>query len=243
MYGSLAFAVQGLPLMQGSSSRPMKRRLAIGITICALTLPIGLAAIASGIGLLRLPEPLFAVLLHHPMVFPAHMIASGMALMIIPLVVLLRRRPAWHRPLGRLAAVCVLIGGFTSLPVAMASEASATARSGFAVQGTVWVALLAAGLFARRAGNLTLHARYMLAMAAVTSGAIWLRLSTMAAVELSLPFEPTYAAAAWLGWLLPLLAVARLTRGLAVAGFSRHDMARPDPGDDVARSAAVLLGR
>lgn len=243
MSGLPARTVQGFALMQGTSTRSMRRRLAIAIMVCALTLPIGLAAMASGTGLLQLPYPLFVLLQRQPMVFPVHMIASGMALMTIPLVVLLRRRPAWHRRIGRIAAACVLIGGCTSLPVAVASEANAMARAGLAAQGAVWIALLVGGLLARRAGNLPRHARYMLAMAAVTSGAIWLRLSTMAAVELSWPFEPTYAVAAWLCWLLPLLIVTRLTRGLTVAGLSRRDVASVDRADNVAGTAVPLPGR
>lgn len=44
----------------------------------------------------------------------------------------------------------------------------------------------------------------MLAMIAVTTGAVWFRVITGIAIALRLPFEPIYAASAWLGWLLPL---------------------------------------
>lgn len=185
------------------------------IAVGLLTLPIGLAAVASGFGALRLPYPLFVVLQRLPIVFSLHMIASGAALMIVPPAILLRRYPAWHRPLGRIAAGCVLIGGFTSLPVAMASEANAMARAGFVAQGTVWIALTAAGLLALRARDFQRHARCMMAMAAVTSGAIWLRLATMAAVQMTWPFAPAYASAAWLCWLVPLLIAICSTRRLA----------------------------
>ena len=46
-------------------------------------------------------------------------------------------------------------------------------------------------------------------MAAVTTGAIWFRLMTGTAIMLKLPFEPAYAMAAWLGWLIPLTIVTR----------------------------------
>ncbi|MCP3462997.1 DUF2306 domain-containing protein [Bradyrhizobium sp. CCGUVB23] len=204
------------------------RRPGITITIAIglLTLPIGLAAVASGLGVLRLPYPLFVVLQRLPIIFSLHMIASGAALMIVTLVILLRRYPAWHRPLGRIAAGCVLIGGFTSLPVAMASEANAMARAGFIAQGTVWIALTVAGLLALRARDFRRHARCMLAMAAVTSGAIWLRLATTAAVQLMWPFAPAYASAAWLCWLVPLLIAIGSTRGLAAGPGASPDLAR-----------------
>ena len=53
------------------------------------------------------------------------------------------------------------------------------------------------------------HARFMVAMAAVTTGAVWFRLMTGTAIMLDLPFEASYAAASWLGWLIPLTVVAR----------------------------------
>jgi hypothetical protein len=225
-----------------SSSTHLIRRVGIVFIICALTLPIGFAALASGTGVLRLPYPLFVLLQRQPMMFPAHMIAAGLSLMIIPLVILLRRHPTWHRRLGRVAVACVLIGGITSLPVALVSEANAMARAGFAAQGVTWIALLAGGVLAIAARNFQRHMRFMLAMAAVASGAIWLRLATMAAVELMWPFEPTYATAAWLCWLLPLLIVIRWTRGLATGAGPVHLARRAElpslPWND-ARSVAL----
>ncbi len=50
------------------------------------------------------------------------------------------------------------------------------------------------------------HARLMLAMAAVASGALWVRLTTTVATGYDLPFDPVYGCAAWLGWLVPLAA-------------------------------------
>jgi uncharacterized membrane protein YozB (DUF420 family) len=79
-----------------------------------------------------------------------------------------------------MAAVAVVIGGLTALPVALASEATATARAGLFTQGLVWLALLAFAVSAIRRGDVARHARFMLAMTAVASGAIWLRLVTLA---------------------------------------------------------------
>ena len=53
------------------------------------------------------------------------------------------------------------------------------------------------------------HMRFMIAMAAVTTGAIWFRVMTGTAILLHLPFEASYAAASWLGWLIPLTIVTR----------------------------------
>ena len=59
----------------------------------------------------------------------------------------------------------------------------------------------------------------MIAMVAVTTGAVWFRIITGSAIALGLPFEPIYAAAAWLGWMIPLSLVLSVPQ--AVAKFAR----------------------
>jgi uncharacterized membrane protein len=132
------------------------------------------------------------------------MIASGLALIVIPIAAFARRRPRLHRLIGRAAVCCVATGGLTALLVALASEATPTARAGLFVQGLTWVALAALAVAAIRAGNVARHAQSMLAMAAVASGAILLRLTLAAAVALALPFDLVYAVAAWACWMAPL---------------------------------------
>jgi hypothetical protein len=66
----------------------------------------------------------------------------------------------------------------------------------------------------------------MLGVAAVASGAIWLRLASWAAVKLALPFDTAYSLAAWLSWLLPLGAVYILARHRAGDRVHRAQAAR-----------------
>jgi Predicted membrane protein (DUF2306) len=176
----------------------------IGLIFSLLGLPAALLALAFGLGLLPLPYQLFLVLQRLPIAFPLHMIASGFALILIPIAAFTRHHREVHRAAGRLAAACVTIGGLTALFVALASEASAAARAGFFLQGLIWLALLATAVAAIRCGDRALHARLMIAMACVASGALWLRLVMVGAVVLNLPFETVYAVAAWVCWLIPL---------------------------------------
>jgi hypothetical protein len=81
------------------------------------------------------------------------------------------------------------------------------ARAGFFAQGVVWLALVAAGVIAIRRKRIETHARLMLAMAAVASGAIWVRLTTAVATSCDLPFDPIYGCVAWAGWIVPLALV------------------------------------
>ena len=176
--------------------------LALGIMLLAL--PTAVFAILSGLQLVLLPYPLFLVLERLPILFPLHMVASGLALILIPAAFLTRRRARLHRVVGRLAAGCVVLGGGTALVVAVVSVASLAVRAGFFVQGLVWLGLLATAVFAIRRGEHVRHARLMIAMACVTSGALWLRLVLVAASFAGAPFETVYAVTAWACWLVPL---------------------------------------
>jgi len=144
-----------------------------------------------------------------PVVFRVHMLSSAFALLLVPLVIGLRQRPPLHRNLGRLLGFFVVVGAVTALPVAILSHSSLVARAGFFVQGIVWLGLLGAGLRAIWNRDRATHARFMVAMAAVTTGAVWFRLMTGSAILLELPFEESYAAASWLAWLIPLSIVTR----------------------------------
>src|SRR5712671_3125861 len=203
----------------------------VGVIFILLGLPTGLFALASGLGLLPLPYQLFLVLQRTPIAFSLHMVASGLALLLIllliPITVFVRDARRFHRVAGRMTAVCVVIGGATALPVALASEATVAARAGLFMQGLAWVALLVAAIAAIRRGNRALHARIMVAMVCVVSGAIWLRLVTAGAVEFNLPFDAAYAVGAWACWIVPLaiacVVTARITFGSPVSTIAHAD--------------------
>lgn len=181
--------------------------LAVICGVLLLAVPTGFVAMTQGLGAIPLPYNLFVVDQRLPGIFKLHMLASGAALLLIPVVIALRRNSAWHRPLGYLTAVCVLLGALTSLPVAVYSHSVFAARLGFFAQGMMWLALIALGIRAIRRRRFGAHARLMVAMAAVASGALWVRMATTLATGYDLPFDPIYGCAAWLGWLVPLAIV------------------------------------
>jgi fatty acid desaturase len=178
--------------------------VACALMVAFLVVPTALIAIALGLGLAPLPYDLLLVLQRLPIVFSMHMIASGLALILIPITAFARHRRKTHRMLGRVTAACVVVGGLTALPVALASEAVAAARAGLFAQGLVWLALITTAVAAIRRGDAARHAALMVAMAAVASGAVWLRLVMAIAAACQLPFEVTYGVAAWACWLVPL---------------------------------------
>lgn len=187
---------------------------------------VGLTAIGSAAGLFSLPPPLALLNERLHTVFPLHMVTGGLGLVLLPLVLLLRRRAAWHRPLGRIAAALLLAAAVTGLPSGLLSEATGAARAGFAMQALLCGAFVALGWRAIRARDAACHARWMLRAAAVVSGVLWLRLAMPAAVGLWpwLSFDDAYAGIAWGSWSLPL-AVVLLVQW-------RH---RPGPGAGLRR--------
>lgn len=149
-----------------------------------------------------------------PVVFRIHMLSSAIVLLVLPVVIAIRFRPWFHRRIGWALGAFVVVGGLTALPVALFSTSSLPARTGFFVQGIVWLWLFYAAVACIRRGDRQRHAQLMLAMAAVTTGAVWFRLATGTALLLDLPFEAVYAAAAWLAWIVPLALVWRYADAL-----------------------------
>jgi Predicted membrane protein (DUF2306) len=182
-------------------------RIAILFIIAFLIIPVGVVAIGSGTGLIALPYQMFELACRAPILFPVHMVSSALALLFAPIVIAFRDRPELHKPLGRLLGAFVVIGGLTALPVAVMSHSPLLARAGFFAQGLVWLYLLATAFVAIRRRDVRRHAHLMMAMVAVTTGAVWFRVMTGTAIALYLPFDPVYGLAAWIGWMAPLAIV------------------------------------
>ena len=206
------FLTTSSSLRPGHGFSALRRSLTwtMGLAAGFLFVMVGIVAIGSGSGLIALPYEMHLIDQRAPLVFRLHMIASAVALLLSPVVIALRSQRPLHRMLGRVLGFFVVAGGLSSLPVAVVSHSSVLARTGFFVQGLVWMGLLAVAIAAIRAGHVARHRTLMLAMVAVTSGAVWFRLITATAIVLELPFEAVYAFAAWAGWMLPLVVIVKL---------------------------------
>ena len=161
-----------------------------------------------------------------PVVFRIHMLASAIVLMLLPVVLGVRFRPQLHRRIGWTLGAFVVAGGLTALPVAIFSYSWWPARLGFFVQGLVWLGLFYSAVTSIRAGERARHAHFMLGMAAVTTGAVWFRALTGSAILLGLPFEPIYAASAWMAWAVPLGLVWRYREPLDRWAFNAPPLAQ-----------------
>jgi Predicted membrane protein (DUF2306) len=160
------------------------------------------------------PESLAVKVELLPVIFPLHMVTGGLALLLVPLAISLRRRPPWHRLAGRIAAVDILLAGITALPVAWTAPVTFWSAAGFVAQGTTWLILLGLGLWHIRNRRFAQHQAMMVMLAATTSGAIFFRiyLALWAIFAQGRHFELFYACDAWIAWGLPLAVSARLMR-------------------------------
>lgn len=191
------------------------------LMLLVLSFPVVVLAMATASSLIRLPYELSLLDQRLPILFRAHMMSAGLALLLVPGAIAYQGS-SLHKVVGRSAAIVVLIGGITALPVALASDASWPARAGFFTQALVWIGLVLAAVRAIRAADRTRHMWLMLAVAAVASAALWLRLASWLAVRSGLPFEMAYALAAWLSWMLPLAVVG-------LVAWRRHGAVAREP--------------
>lgn len=198
---------------------------------------MGFVALGSAFGVIALPFEMHMLAERMPWIFRAHMATSAVALLLAPAVIAVRGSPQTHRMLGRVLGAFVLLGGLTALPVAIFSHSGAVARAGFFTQGVVWMTLLILGIAAIRSGQVSRHRMFMLAMVAVTTGAVWFRVMTGVAIALRLPFEPIYAAAAWLGWIIPLAMTVAYRKSLG-----RMLPYKPAPGRTRALAPVARIG-
>jgi hypothetical protein len=197
----------------------------------AVALAIGLFVLQTAWKALRapwlvedFPEALYIKAELLPWIFPAHMITGGMALLLVPAMILASRRPAWHRRLARLTVPVVTVAGLTAFPVALVAPVTAVSAWGFAAQGAVWLALLGLGVWHVCHGRIAQHRACMLLMAATTTGAVFFRiyLALFALYGHPRNYQLFYAIDAWIAWSLPLLATAFfLKRTGAIAPLPR----------------------
>lgn len=195
---------------------PIRRAAAILILsgIFAFVLYTAIKGLWSAFDTDDFPEALAVKVELLPIIFPLHMITGALALVLAPLAILLRKRPRWHRPAGRIAAADILIAGLTAYPVAWAAPVTFWSAAGFTAQATVWLSLLTYGVVSIRRRRIAQHRAAMLLLLATTSGAVFFRiyLALWAIYGSFRGYETFYACDAWIAWALPLAATALLLK-------------------------------
>jgi uncharacterized membrane protein YozB (DUF420 family) len=178
--------------------------------ICAFVLYTAGRALASAFSYDDFPESLAVKVELMPLIFPVHMITGGLALVLLPLALALRRRPKWHRLVGRVAALDVLVAGVTAFPVAWVAPVTFWSAAGFSAQAMTWLVLLTLGIVNIRRRRIAAHRACMMLMTATAFGAVFFRvfLALWTMVGPVRWFDVFYACDAWLAWMLPLIITA-----------------------------------
>lgn len=203
-------------LNRGSPLRSARSVVVSTLTafVCCFVLYVALSALGQAFVNDQFPEALAIKLEQMPILFPVHMLAGGLALLLIPLAILARNRRKLHRAVGRVAAVDVSIAGLTAYPVAWVAPISPWSAAGFIAQSTVWMTFLALGIWHIKRRRRAQHRACMLLMAATASGAIFFRiyLALWALFGEQRHFEAFYSCDSWVAWLGPLAVTAFLLK-------------------------------
>ncbi|AUC52015.1 hypothetical protein CDO87_01865 [Sagittula sp. P11] len=139
----------------------------------------------------------------------AHILLAPVALAAMPFQFwprLRARRPALHRWTGRVYAVAVLLSGLGGLWLAPGTSAGPVAAWGFGLLAVLWLGSTARAVWLARAGRIAEHRVWMLRSAAMTFGAVTLRLQLGLFAPL-VGFETIYVITAWSSWVPNLMLI------------------------------------
>ncbi|MCY1126130.1 DUF2306 domain-containing protein [Frigidibacter sp. RF13] len=137
----------------------------------------------------------------------SHLIFGPLALALAPLQTsagLRRLWPRWHRRLGYLYALSVLVGGVASLVMLPWFRGSLWAAAGFALLALGWIGATARAIWLARRGDLAGHRCWMLRSAALTFSSVTLRLIMAPLMAAGWTSTETYDVTAWACWLVNL---------------------------------------
>ncbi len=112
-----------------------------------------------------------------------------------------------HRILGRIYLGAVATGGAGGLGMAALAYGGLPARAGFGSLALLWLGTAALAYARIARGEIERHREWMMRNYTLTFAAVTLRLWVVLLESLGIGFEAAYVAAAWLSWVLNLLAV------------------------------------
>lgn len=184
----------------------------IRLLMAALSLAVALVAWRFIIAGVEASMPFVAYhAAQRPLAFFAHVGLAPVALALTPFQLwpgLRARRPGLHRWMGRVCAAAILASGLGGLAMAVGTDAGPVAALGFGALAVCWLGCMGMGVWRAMQGDLASHRRWMIRTAAMTFGAVTLRLQLPLALHvLDLPFATAYPAIAWAAW-VPNLMVA-----------------------------------
>jgi hypothetical protein len=200
---------QALPLLQPVSrvAGPSPRlKSNAWILLCTMATLVGLASLRYA-----LPHIPFAIansnLIYRRPWLVTHALSASVAMLVGPwqfLKSLQNSRKRWHRRIGWVYMIAVLVAWISSIPVALHAQAGPVSQSGFLGLGAAWITITSLGLLTAIKRQFANHRRWMIRSYAVTAAAISLRIMLPIALISGVPFKYAYPAIAWACWLVNL---------------------------------------
>ena len=113
-------------------------------------------------------------------------------------------RNLWHRRLGWLYLISLMLGALTGMPMALMAEGGTSSRLGFLTVDLLWLVTAYFSLKTARERKFAAHRRWMIRSYALTFGAVVLRLYLYGLQHLGYEFNSIYPFTPWLSWLTSL---------------------------------------
>lgn len=169
--------------------------------------------------------PLNSAYVSHLLWVSVHGVPGAVALLIGPFQFLAgfrSRFPRWHRYMGRVYAVCIVIGSIAGFVSALMSTSGIPAQIGFILLVLAWSLTMWKGYQAARSGRFAEHRLWMIRNYALTFAAVLLRVflglgSLAMAIWPQVTFSDIYLASIWGS----ILVCAVLAEWLFVSPFAR----------------------
>lgn len=178
---------------------------------------LGMTFLAFGVAgyaftILLIPEfrPPFAKTLftERPVFTVAHFLGGAVALVTgaFQLNGWLRARfIGWHRWLGRLYVLAIVIGSVSGFMMALKAFGGLASNTGFGLLAVLWLGTTLKAYQHIRNGNLALHRNWMIRSYALTLAAVTLRFYLPGSMMAGIPMTIAYPVIAWLCWVPNLL--------------------------------------
>ncbi len=203
---TLKHALPFLQTIQSEASSMSVLKRSAWILLCTLATLVGLASLRYVLPHIPFPVPSSNFALRRPWLV-THAASASIALLVGPWQFLKgprNSRTRWHRRIGWVYLIAVLIGWISSIPVAMHAQAGPVSQAGFLALGAAWIMTSALGLLAAVNRQFEKHRRWMIRSYALTAAAISLRIMLPISLLFGVPFKYAYPAIAWACWLTNL---------------------------------------
>lgn len=137
-----------------------------------------------------------------------HLIGGAFALLCGTLQVnstIRRYHLNWHRMIGRIYLISVIVGGIAGFKMALVSFGGLITHVGFGLMALAWLVTTILAFIRIRNGNVPSHQNWMIRSFSITLSAVTLRIYLPLSQVLGFEFEPAYQVISWLAWVPNLI--------------------------------------